>query len=478
MLAACSRQTRVFLEPSPQNVANGLRGPVQIRYFFDRTMSMRGFTTITDSAYTRTIPLLWGAGDSLWPTADSFYYVYGTIQVGRIERAYLEDSQGLLVPEFYFDGPRRGVQVRPSHGRPFYTLHGYIHDIIDPTARGLYVVVTYFNEAHNPAVFSRFFQVAFDRGLSGALFAVRSEFDGIVWNVYNNRSFPEAGTTGRTMSTFFILVIGSRLEVEQYSERLFSDFVGAGISFNHTVFLVGPEERVAFPDIGRFIDAPNIRLFESELETNPFSTMVNLRPLDNRQLGLFRWVDSARYEAAGVEAYQIMRGIGSRYSALLTRRAFDTGSFDYNVTTEVWFHDGERRNPSHGVTSEFSEFRAAGNHFDFRVVPNPVDSVTGGFFRQLYLIGETRNHDTLESGFYRVAYRVQANAVIPAWVMEKNAETIGEFGAMHERMDQHGERVGLGVLGLRRVHNDIIVAYNRNNERLAWSGELYFVRRR
>lgn len=482
VFAACGRPARVFLEtaepanPAELTIPGEDTRPLQIRYFFDRTFSMRGFATVPDSAYIRTIPMIWGVGDSLWPAADSFYYVYGTVQIGRLGRATLaHGARGLRWSGFYGDGPYRGTWVRAGiPRRPFFALNNYIHDSIDPDARSLYVVVTDLYEADDPLVFSRFFQAAFDKGLSGAMFAVESEFNGVVWDVlgYDMQGrplpFPGPGLTqtptGLTRSTFFILIIGSGLEVAQYSERLFSDLVGGGIMFNHTVFLVdGSAERVVSPETGEFRMIQNHRLFESD---SAKFYMVNLRQLDNRQLGLFTW-DGTSPVPAGVEAYQVMGGVGSRYSAVLTDMAL--GGFNFNVATQIRFHAGETGVVSPGTISDFGA--AAGDHFTFRAIPYPVGA-GDRFFRRLHLIGETRNHGAFASGFYRVSYHVQAEAIIPAWVMEKNAETIGEFEEAYERGDR------LRVLGLRRVYNDIVVAYNRNSNRPAWFGELYLVRRR
>jgi len=467
---------------------------LRVNYFFDRTFSMRGFSEVLDSAYIRTIPLLWGVGDSLWPAAESVYYVYGTVQIGRTSRAELASRQdGLRVPHFYGDGPNRGnfvMQAIPR--RPFYALYHYIHSTIHPYpdtihpssfgARNLSIIVTDLYEADDPAVFSRFFQTAFAKNLSGAFFAVESEFDGVVWDVrgYTPQGapipFPDVGqTTGRTMSTFFILVIGNSNAVEQYSKRLHSDLTVSEIAFNHAVFIHRSDaasQRVLFPETGGFLTIPNIARFESE---DAMFSMVNLRPLNNRQLGIFRWGESDLVPA-GVEAYQIMGRIGSRYSALLTVAALAGSAFAYEADMQVYFHPGERRNLSPGEVSEFTPFAAQGNHFELRVEHDPAAVQDGGFFQGLHIIIETKNLDTLPAGFYKVRYEVNSHALMPDWVIEKNAETISAFEAMHERVDIAGMRIGLGVFGLRSVYEGIRNAYN-NLQNRPWQGEVYLVRR-
>lgn len=479
VFAACDRPTRVFVEiPIPHNeyeMQFPHEGPVRIRYFIDRTESIAGFTAVADSAYIRTVRSLLEAGRSLWQDADADYFVYGGLQIGRIPRtALMHPSTGFSVRSFYGFGAHAniGALVRHSHQRPFYSVNNFIHETIDADGRSLDVVITDFQERYEMVAFSRFFQVAFARGLSGALFAVDSEFNGVVWDVDGDRPFPGPGSgpndwTGMTTSTFFILMVGTTAEVSQFSERLFSDLVAGGISFNHTVFLVGSAERVEFPEIGEFMMIQNARQFESDAAQ--FQT-VNLRRLDNRMLGLFRW-DGTSPEPLEAEAYQVIGRVGSRYSAVLTDSVFD--GFYFSVTPRVWFHPGETGVVSPGTVSSFRDLGTGGDNFAFRTVQYPAEAGCGRFFRRLYLIGETRNHGSLASGFYRISYGVEARAVTPAWVMEKNAETISEFRAAHER----GE--GLRVFRLRAVYSDIVAAYNSANvSRPTWSGELYLVRRR
>jgi len=516
---------RVFLEAVPsdydENATEPTLPPLRINYFFDRTFSMRGFSEVLDSAYIRTIPLLWRVGDSLWPTVESAYYVYGTVQIGRTSRAELASMQdGLRVPRFYGDGPNRGSFVRQAiPRRPFYALYHYVHDTIHPSAwaRSLSVIVTDLYEADDPAVFSRFFQTAFAKNLSGAFFAVESEFDGVVWDVrgYTPQGvpvpFPWWGqTTGRTMSTFFILILGNSVAVEHYSKRLHSELTASEIAFNHAVFIMDgrefsmPVERVyhttgtdgqpnmitvhttardifsavpqeiSFPETGNFLTIPNIARFESQ---DARFSMVNLRALNNRQLGIFRWLDDGTSVPASVEAYQIMGRIGSRYSALLGITALAGDAFVYRVNGQVYFHPGERRNLSLGEVSEFRPFAAQENHFELRVEPDPFAAQNGGFFQGLRITIEIRNLDALPAGFYKVRYTVNSHALMPEWVIEKSADTIGAFEAMHERVDSVGMRVGLGVLGLRSVYSDIITAYTHSRFNRHWQGEVYFVRR-
>jgi hypothetical protein len=471
--SACS-DSRVYLEAPEASYSNvaAADNPVYIRYFFDRTMSMRGFVNVADSAYIRIIPRIWEVGDSLWSATNNTYYVYGDIQIGTLGRHVIASRErGLRVPALYGGAPICN-RVRPGNNRPFYSVNNYIHDTIDPNVKSLHVVISNFHETDSPAVFFRFFRDTFAKNLSAALFAVESEFNGVKYDIYDNkRPFPGPGTTtttGEIISTFFILVIGSRQEVLLYSERLFSEFTGMGISFNHTAFLLGPAERVS-PEPTESLTVQDIRRFESE---DARFSMVNLRrPLpDNRQLGIFQW-EGGRRVPADVEAYQMLTRVGARYAAGLTDRAFDEG-FRHNVALQVRYHEGEGGRVGPGEVTGFRDYRAANEHFSFQAMTNPDVAEGESFFRRLYLIGETRNLSAFATGYYEIRYFVQAEAVVPDWVRRKSADSISEF----EEMFRGGER--LGVLGLYRVYSDIIGAYNRSANRLAWSGELYLVRRR
>jgi len=378
LLIACSGRTVVFLPTAESSIDDTptpapLEGPVQIRYFFDRTQSMMGFVDVSNSAYIRAMPDIWGAGDDFGSAvADaSVFYSYGDLGIHRVGRAaVVNQGTGVRSSVFYRGISAGAQQVRQGiYRRPFYVLDGHIRESIDPGTRSLYVVVTDLYEGHDQYRFYRFFETAFERNMSGAFFAVESEFDGVVWDAIweggNRLPFPATGTTGMTRSAFFILIIGSHLEVAQYSENLSSRLGRRGIMFNHTVFLLGPEQRGAFPETAVSRITPNINRFESYAAR---FYMLNLQQSGTWGLGLRQW-SGATLVAADVEAYQIMHGIGSLYSALLTIDTFDTGNFEYDVVLEVWFHPGESWTPSHGVTPEFSEFRAYRNHFAFRIEP-------------------------------------------------------------------------------------------------------------
>jgi hypothetical protein len=476
----CSKLGRVYLEapePSSGIETNAFTDAVvQIRYFFDKTASMQGFANVQNSAYIQTIPLLWETGENLWPITEPSYYVYGDLQIGRISKNLIDSREtGLLASSFYtIRNLDRlfGDRVVASDNKPFSAVNDYIHNNIDTDSRCLYVIVTDFYETNSSSVFYRFFRDAFDKNMSSALFAVESEFNGVLYDIYSDKStpYPQSGRTGNISSTFFVLIIGSSTEVLRYSEKLYSDLTEKKITFYDTVFLISEAER-ASPKPASFIMAQNTRRFESdELR----SSMVNMRQpqINNSQLSLYHWEEIVAVPA-DVEAYQILTNIGSRYSAQLTDKAIiNDNSFTYPVTLQVGYHAGEKTKVEPGTISRFANHRNSDNFFVFQVVPISIETGIGRLFQRLDLVGEIRNPKNLASGYYKISYSVQAEAVVPDWVRGKNAENYEEFEASHV----------LGALikvhGFRKVYNDIIDAYNAHKFRPAWSGELYLVRRK
>jgi len=484
----CSKMGNSYLGPM-QTSSGGdseetidLDTPIQIHYFFDRTESMKGFTQKEDSAYRRTIPLVWEAGErlNLTPPPKDFYYVYGDTQIGSLQRQIIQNrGTGLHAESFYGivseNDPRLGQRVYYNQGKPFNSVYEFIHSSIDPDSRSLYVVVSDFYETDNPNIFARFFGEAFRKNLSGAIFAIESDFNGVLYDVYGyetnrfgdiqKRGFP---SNGSVTSTFFVLLIGSQSEVFRYSERLFYDLQGRNINFFNTIFLIGPSERVS-PIPSRIIRATNRREFNKE--ENLFS-MVNLRR-DNTSLGLYQW-DGTNRVPANVEAYQIVTRVGSRYATQLTDRAFlDSNNFEYPVIANIEYHTGEKTSKvDPGFVSQFRDYPNSREHFELRTFIKSVETENKALTHPLYLVAETNNNNIIASGYYRITYNIQAKALTPEWVKTKNAEEIADVELSRDQDRK------LKIYRLKNLYEQISEAYNNTKSRAGWSGEFYLVRRR
>ena len=467
-LGKCYLEKEVLPKPSVTEVIDD--DSVQIHYFFDKTASMMGFARKSDSAYTYAIPVLYEAGENLWPITEQSYYVYGDSQIGKIKKDKIHPREtGLRSSSFYrlrdIDD-LFGTRIKYSDGKPFSAVHDYIKSTIDADSKCLYVVVTDFYETDSNNVFYRFFRDAFAANLSGAIFAVESEFNGDVYDIYPDKR--KAFTTkGQKISTFFILIIGSSSEVIKYSEKLYSDFISNKIIFDNTVFIIGSNERVSPVTFGS-VTTDNPRKFNTEKTK---LSLVNLRRYsDNRKLGIYQWDNHNNSAAANADAYQMFAKIGIRYAGKLTDKAIlSNGNFDYPVIPKIEYTAGSNSGKESETPTKFKEDKKNYDFFNFRT---EVMSKKTRISHPLFMIIDTRNYKSIKSGYYKITYSVQANAVLPDWVKNKDAVNIDEYTEAHNNNER------MKVLGLGKVYNDIAEAYNKTKTRAAWSGELFLIKRK
>ena len=419
--------------------------PVEIHFFFSRTFSMRGFLKErSKTSYQHTMPMITGAAERNWSIHNHQYnyYDYGDDNIRSRTDENIRRDPGVHSLDFYYRYGGEPAPHIPEH-QPFASVNRRIHnELIKDQSKKLFVVVNNFYETNGPVLFSRFFEQAFEQGMSGAIFAVESEFNGMIYNVLD----PEGGwrrpfsTKGEVISTFFIFIIGSTAEVESYCKSLYNQLIEAeSITFKHTVFLLnhtGFLDRISRP-------------------------RTDMRAVTGKMAGIFQWDGTKEMPAAGVEAYQLLRQMkqtGPLYSILFKYENifYNNASFEFGGGLTTGYSAGERGSVTPGFESQFRG--EGGGSFELKVQP---DDQSG----RLRVTVDTKDHSNLSPGFYRLTYNIWAKFKIPDWVVNKNTLDVPSLN-----------EGTLKVVKLRDVYESILAAYNKYASLPEQTGTLYLVK--
>jgi hypothetical protein len=524
MVAACNRLGPCYVAETPrpaEDVPPGPPSPVkQVRYFFDRTESMQGFTQndqfkvdaigrmvvpghVEESTYTKAIESVWTVGGQLWASqAESLYYEFGGLVICEIPFSPVVLNE-LRKPQFYgynkySYGPGTNRQVVYSvknsdgEGQPFGSVADYIRDSVytapEITQNCLNIVITDLyenNKAH--LYFHQLFQDAFERGMSGAIFAVTSSFNGNINDVSgsnNQKNIPVKNGS----STFFIFIVGDTGSVQAYSEGLARDFeikgMMKGTDFELSLFI-----NDALYQGKPYLLLPSGQEF-TRRETVFNSGDYKYKKVNLRKTTLLSWAErdtppksgedeerSVKYvlQRSDAEAYLTIGDSGSRYIAALPVEKGDITEFEYSVDVRVEYFDGGKN--TRGEPSAFEPYaRPVGTIVTAAVDVAPdeleasVDAEVGTDY--LYLLIETKNKNLIQ-GYYKIGYTVRSHGKIPAWVYDRSASDIEELEASVAAGGQ------IKVLHLTTIYGYIKEAFNkiRNANNEVYSGVLYLVRK-
>ncbi|MCL2138400.1 MAG: hypothetical protein FWH41_02590 [Treponema sp.] len=492
--SGCS-ENRCYLEQPEASVnapsaGNSENLPVDIHFFFDRTESMKGFTQFennnkysenTHSHYKETMPIIVNAVQNI-KNGNSKYYQYGDTQITEMDRNKVlstnSGNPGVRMGAFY--GIKNGIDREPFvpgsrelNGRPFSKVNRFIYTELtegDDDGKKLFIIVTDFYETDSPDIFKDFFQSAFNKGFSGAIFAIDSEFAGVVYDVLENKKgFPVAGNV---KNAFFVLIAGNNEELLQYCEKLINDLHEMQIVFNNSIFMAGRDTTVsAMPDEAE--RAGSKRDYE-EYDSN---TPLNFDLLETGSAGLYYLTanDEGDAEAvpADLPAYRINPGYRMRFIAALAEiPQYLADNYNYNCAWEIEYFEGDNSHAADAGISEFTGIKRK-NYFDAVV---SIGSATRNMQSLCLIIETAANENTnavkeMENGFYRFSFNVQANAHSrPKWVDEKSANNLSDF----EESSNNGR---LKILNFRKVYSDIAEVYNNSKTAPSFSGNLFFIKR-
>lgn len=208
--ASCA--TRRVCEPPPVDPTNtypAVSDNLHADIYLDATLSMKGFIVPgTSTYYQQTIPLLESAVERGWPGGSISFNKFGTKTSMLEGRKYLDAAK----PSFYTDQE--------------VNLKTYIEGVIDSASTdNLTIVVTdlFQDNADVNLITGKLKEKYVARDLAVGVFAVRSEFEGAVYDVGpNNYSFTYKSDVADPTSfrPFYILALGKHADIERYFEML------------------------------------------------------------------------------------------------------------------------------------------------------------------------------------------------------------------------------------------------------------------
>jgi hypothetical protein len=439
-------------EDSPKDVSTAIP---RIYYFFDRTLSMQGFAAEDYTAYSTVIPQLWNVAEStkLWSqsAAGASFYEFGEGDIRKLSRQFVRDN--IQRKAFYGQG-HDGQIVQTNNGRQvFETVAKYIAS--QPAEDGLFIAVTdLYEQNREDNCFSVLFSDAFKRGLSGALIAVESRFNGTVENISVN-SAPNIKVDGT--ATFFIFVVGQKDILKKYCEALLETVEFKQVKSEYVPFLINNESHPAQAPW-----SPKTRNAKSEetFKRIGYNNNVNLKDDIAR---LFTWNDgtSMQVDSLKVESFRLLGNVRSQYIGGVSVDYADTKAFNFEPSYMVGYSKEERVEQG-----AFTAFRTLNDtektNFTINVVNgSEVSGMNSNRYPLAMVIG-TEN-GSLDKGCYQIRYEIFQKAIVPQWVLERSANNLSEL----EESNRPDTLVK--ILRLESIYRYIAEAYNYRSE---W-GKIY-----
>jgi hypothetical protein len=454
--ATCTKGNLAYVETREDSPVKA--GEVTVNYFFDRTESIRPFTYKTDTAYSFAMSSLITVGQDLFGSDPlSFYDFAGELRhISALPEQIQVDIQkpGFYVPDRarFASNERIPVIIIDDQPQPFFTVAEYIRENHREKNELNIITTDLYEQSDISQYFHRFYRDAFARGLSGAIFAIDSEFKGPLYNIgAGNQRLDVDG-----FSTIFVFVTGKSNILKEFCGQYSKKLNEKHILFNVSLFSL--DEPSAADTSIENVMAGNERGYEKR-EAEKLNTMINLR----RIAGVIKtWEATGQSDDAGkgassvtrtadVEAHRVMSNAGARY----VRRI---GGNNENISPQIGQLSLEYFDGGKTVSGKPSEF-----------APELAEAVLSPSFFQddgIWYMAFKITNKSLKSGYYRVKYNV-----VPGWVIGLDAGdgTVG-FDNLKES-NRRGERIQ--VLHLRSIYDAVLEDFNREN---GFSGLFYLVR--
>jgi hypothetical protein len=516
-LTACSRGIVFLPDPSPKSLEPEPEKPVNIHYFFKRNESMGGFVNQNkETSYMKSLHAIYQIGDEIArpkPGSNTFLYEYGAISIDslpekppditkasyvrrmiRNENPYRNKEENTRY--YKYGAQKERVKVEDSGGQPFEAVSKFILNKLykrdtDAGKNGLYIIISnLLEQGRNTPVFHSFYDQAFRKGLSGALFAINSEFSGPVFRFSLGKTDEQEEAIRSNFNgsaTFFIIIVGNRNEVSLYTRELSQNLKWNEVPHNKVVFLIDPEETHVRTIGSKTItsreryewivdpEAPAVptekRKYRKYNEKDRYS-LINLTESANRKLGLFRWQgDGVNKVEAGVRAYRLDTNLGSRYVAGLQADDLDNECYTYQGKLAVKYSTGIKPKPQTKNTAVFEEIKDLSGLFDYNTfydVPGEVAKLMGDC--PVFFSITTANRE-LKKGFYQVQYDITPEPVVmPYWIKDRH---VGSEPKLLEEMDK--EKI-VKVENLMPIYQGIIDAYKGTRDREKYTVDFYLVK--
>ena len=435
----------------------------QIYYFFDRTKSMQGFVSNNNTEYIRIIPQLWMVAEStvLWPETEksASFFNFGEGDVRKLSREFVRTN---VRREAFYPTPDAGTKAfSTGTDQVFATAAKFIASVFSPDK--LFIVVTdLYEQNREDNCFSTLFRNAFERGMSGAIIAIQSGFNGTIENISNNpNAKPIKVPDG--ISTFFIFIIGQRDILLKYYGAFSADTVFQGLKSEKTLFLLGdgsvPSELPWTPSIRK---ANSDKMFEKIANNNNINLKENI-------LKLFT-VKGNTVDPMKVESFRLIGNVRSRYVGGLPVKNIDFNSFNFESSYTVEYCSGDRNTEGNLSVFEVREKEKA-NFFITPANGRTVNDMDTGRY-PLAVVINTKNN-SLNKGCYRINYEVFQRAKIPQWVTDRNAETEDEL------RESNKPDTAVKILRLESIYKYIAEVYNKQHEwGRVYSDSLYLEKQR
>lgn len=176
----------------------------------DGTPSMQGFTkNFTNSRYAQTLDLLDRASTTTWKTSIVQYFRFGTAKQQIDRQTYLQAK----LPEFY------------TGDNPVFRV-SQIESVITPAAKErVSIIVTdlYQKDSDTNLVLRRLKEDYLQKGYAVGILAIRSEFDGTIYDVGIKNTQFTYSTQGKKLEQFrpfYVLVLGSYGNIFNYFNEI------------------------------------------------------------------------------------------------------------------------------------------------------------------------------------------------------------------------------------------------------------------
>jgi hypothetical protein len=434
-------------EPSHGNSGESpsVKAP-QIYYLFDRTLSMLGYVAKNNTEYTRIIPQLWMVAESssLWPGSETSasFYKFGEGDIRRVSRESVRDRVRRW--EFYNSANKGTLALSTGDRQVFATAAKYITSQSSPDK--LFIVVTdLYEQNREDNCFSALFRDAFEHGMSGAIIAIESEFDGSIENISDNMA---ANIRVNGTSTFFIFVIGGRDALIKYCEAFFATPDFQSLKSEKVLFLLGDESGpTELPWTPSIRNANSDRVFERIAQNNNINLKEGIPKLFT--------VEGTTVDPLKVGAFRLIGNVRSQYIGGLPLKNIDPGSFTFESSYTVEYCRGDGVTQGNLSTFELINDKEKTNFLVDAFDGSIVADIDAGRYPLAVAIN-TKN-DSLEKGCYYISYEIFQKAKIPQWVTGRSAGTLSEL----EESKSDGV---IKILRLESIYRYIAEAYNNRPE--------------
>ena len=468
-----------------------------------------------ETYYMKSLHAIYQMGDEMAkhnPSSNTFLYEYGAISIDSLPdippdinkanyiRRMIRNENPYKNNEgnnrYYKHGAQKErILEKRSGGKPFEAVSELILNTLytgdsENGKNGLYIIVSnLLEQGRNMPVFHSFYDLAFRKGLSGAFFAIDSEFSGKVFRFSLGKTDEQEEAIRLNFigkATFFIIIVGNRNEVSLYTRKLSESLEWNEVPHNKVVFLIDPEETHVRTIGSRTITNISRYQWIVDRETPPVPdnagkkkydekdrySLINLTESGNRRLGLFRWQDDGvKRVEAGVRAYRVDTRLGSRFVAGLQVDDLDNECYTYPGKLAVKYSAGIKPKPEARNTAVFEEIKDISGLFDhktFYEVPDEVAKLMGNC--PVFFSITTANRE-LKKGFYHIQYDITPEPEIPEWIRRRHVRS----DELLETMDR--DKI-VKVENLMNIYQGIINAYKDIRNREKYTVDFYLVRKK